>query len=117
VVLLPKKQVSFVIGDPLDRSYFYHFGAGNHLDNNMTGSITLPAGTVTLSMQARYQIETCWDYAMWKFPPIAVQHSPECRLQLQRLTMKMDRTLAMASPAHPGRPNFVTFWARRYGCL
>jgi immune inhibitor A len=29
----------------------------------MTRSITLPAGAVTLSMMARYQIETCWDYA------------------------------------------------------
>ncbi len=63
VVILPDKDVTFSIGAPFEGSYFYHSGAGNDLDNNMTRSITLPAGTVTLSMQARYQIETCWDYA------------------------------------------------------
>lgn len=63
VLLLPDKQVSFTIGSPFAGSYFYHSGAGNNLDNSMTRSITLPSGTVTLSMQARYQIETCWDYA------------------------------------------------------
>jgi immune inhibitor A len=63
VVLLPDKQVSFTIGSPYAGSNFYHSGAGNNLDNEMTRSITLPSGAVTLSMQARYQIETCWDYA------------------------------------------------------
>jgi immune inhibitor A len=63
VVLLPDKDVTFSIGGPFEGGYFYHSGAGNDLDNNMTRPITLPAGTVTLSMQARYQIETCWDYA------------------------------------------------------
>jgi immune inhibitor A len=63
VVLLPDKDVSFSIGDAFEGSYFYHSGAGNDLDNNMTRSITLPAGTVTLSMMARYHIEACWDYA------------------------------------------------------
>ena len=29
----------------------------------MTRPITLGAGPITLSFQARYQIETCWDYA------------------------------------------------------
>ncbi len=63
VVLLPDKDVAFTIGDPFEGSYFYHSGAGNDLDNNMTRAVTLPAGTVTLSMQARYHIEACWDYA------------------------------------------------------
>ncbi|MGE5375325.1 MAG: immune inhibitor A domain-containing protein [Bacteroidota bacterium] len=63
VVLLPDKDVTFSIGAPYAGSYFYHSGAGNDLDHNMTRAVTLPAGTVTLSMQARYQIETCWDYA------------------------------------------------------
>jgi immune inhibitor A len=64
VVLLPDKQVSFTVGNPFAGSYFYYSGSGNDLDNNMTRSITLPgAGPITLSMQARYQIETCWDYA------------------------------------------------------
>jgi immune inhibitor A len=63
VVLLPDKKVSTNIGAPFAGSYFYYSGSGNDLDNKMTRSITLPSGTVTLSMQARYQIETCWDYA------------------------------------------------------
>ena len=63
VMLLPDKSVDFVIGAPYTGSYFYHSGAGNDLDNNMTRSITLPSGAVTLSMQARYHIEACWDYA------------------------------------------------------
>ena len=63
VVLLPDKKVDFTIGSPNSGSYFYHSGAGNDLDNNMTRPITLGAGPISLSFQARYQIETCWDYA------------------------------------------------------
>jgi immune inhibitor A len=63
VVLLPDKSVDFTIGAPYAGSYFYHSGAGNDLDNNMTRPVTLGAGPITLSMKARYQIETCWDYA------------------------------------------------------
>jgi immune inhibitor A len=63
VVILPDKSVDFTIGAPFAGSYFYHSGAGNNLDNNMTRPITLGAGPITLSFQARYHIETCWDYA------------------------------------------------------
>jgi immune inhibitor A len=64
VLLLPDKEVTSFIGDPYAGSYFYHSGSGNNLDNSMTRSVTLPAaGPITLSMQARYQIEDCWDYA------------------------------------------------------
>ncbi len=63
VVLLPDKRIDFQVGSPYAGSYFYHSGSGNDLDTTMTRSLTLPSGTVTLSMQARYQIETCWDYA------------------------------------------------------
>lgn len=63
VVLLPDKDVAFTIGAPFAGSYFYHSGAGNDLDNNMTRPITLGAGPISLSFQARYHIEACWDYA------------------------------------------------------
>ena len=45
------------------RRYFYYSGAGNDLDNTMTRPVTLPAGADHARVQARYQIETCWDYA------------------------------------------------------
>jgi len=60
---LPDKQVTTNIGSAYAGSYFYHSGSGNDLDNNMTRPITLGAGPITLSFQARYQTETCWDYA------------------------------------------------------
>jgi immune inhibitor A len=63
VVLLPDKQVDSFIGDPFSGSYFYHSGSGNDLDNSMTKSVTLPAGTVTLSAKANFAIEQDWDYA------------------------------------------------------
>jgi len=63
VVTLPDKEVNSFIGDPYAGSYFYHSGSGNDLDNSMTRDVTLPAGTVTLSAQVRYEIELDWDYA------------------------------------------------------
>src|SRR5262245_6350504 len=63
VALLPDKKLDTVIGAPYAGSYFYHSGAGNDLDNTMTRPITLGAGPISLAFQARYQIETCWDYA------------------------------------------------------
>jgi immune inhibitor A len=63
VITLPDKQVSSFIGDPYAGSYFYHSGSGNDLDNSMTRDVTLPAGTVSLTAQVRYDIETDWDYA------------------------------------------------------
>lgn len=63
VVLLPDKAVTTNIGAPYAGSYFYYSGSGNNLDNAQTRSITLPAGTVSLSAQVRYDIETDWDYA------------------------------------------------------
>ncbi len=60
---MPDKQKTTTIGTPFAGSYFYHSGAGNDLDNNMTRPITLGAGPISLSFQGRWQIETCWDYA------------------------------------------------------
>jgi immune inhibitor A len=63
VALLPDKKVDSFIGTPYGGSYFYHSGSGNDLDNSMSRSVTLPAGAVTLSAKARYDIEMDWDYA------------------------------------------------------
>jgi immune inhibitor A len=62
-VVLPDKMVESDIGDPFEGDYFYHSGAGNDIDHNMTRPITLGAGTNTLSFMANYHIEACWDYA------------------------------------------------------
>jgi immune inhibitor A len=63
VTLLPDKEVSTFIGDPYAGTKFYHSGSGNDLDNSMTRSVTLPAGTVSLTAKVRYDIESDWDYA------------------------------------------------------
>ena len=63
VVLLPDKKISTNIGSPYAGSSFLPLGSGNDLDNSMTRSVTLPAGTVSLTAKARYDIEQDWDYA------------------------------------------------------
>ena len=63
IVILPKKSVTTVIGTPYAGTSFYYSGAGDELDNTMTKSVTLPAGTVTLTAKVRYNIEADWDYA------------------------------------------------------
>jgi immune inhibitor A len=63
VLLLPDKNVDFPVGDPYDGDFFYFSGSGNNLDNTMTRSVTLPAGTPSLTAKVKYDIETDWDYA------------------------------------------------------
>jgi immune inhibitor A len=63
VLLLPDKHVVSTIGTPYAGSYMYFSGAANDLDNSMTRSVALPAGTVTLSAKVNYDIELDWDYA------------------------------------------------------
>ncbi len=61
-VVLPDKEVSVFVGEPWDGGQFYHSGSGNNLDNTMTKSFTLGASP-SISFEARYHIEPCWDYA------------------------------------------------------
>ncbi len=63
VLLLPDKQIVTPIGAPYAGEKQYFSGSGNDLDNNMTRSVTLPAGTVSFSAKAKYSIELDWDYA------------------------------------------------------
>lgn len=63
VVLLPNKQVDFPVGAPYAGSYQYFSGAGNDLDNSMTRSVTLPAGSASFSAKVKFDIELDWDYA------------------------------------------------------
>jgi len=63
VVNLPDKQIDSNVGTPYAGSYFYYSGSGNDLDNSMTRSITLPAGSPQLAAKINYDIEQDWDYA------------------------------------------------------
>jgi immune inhibitor A len=61
-VILPPKAVTDIIADPYDGDYFYYSGAGNNLDNLMSKTFDLAAGS-SLSAMANVQIEIDWDYA------------------------------------------------------
>jgi immune inhibitor A len=51
-----------VIG-PFAGSAFYYSGSGPNLNTTMSRTVTLPAGSATLSAQVQFDIETDWDYA------------------------------------------------------
>ena len=59
IVPLPAKQVTTVLGAPASGSYQWFSGQGDDLNNTLTRSVTLAAGTSTLSLQARWNIEDC----------------------------------------------------------
>src|SRR6185369_4241001 len=63
IVVLPHKAVDFDFGAPAAGSKFYYSGSADDLDTTMTRSVTLPAGTPSLTAQIRTSIETDWDYA------------------------------------------------------
>jgi immune inhibitor A len=63
IVVLPDKPKDFNLGNAYEGSKFYYSGSANNLDTTMTRSVTLPAGTPSLTAQVRTNIETNWDYA------------------------------------------------------
>ncbi len=62
VALLPDKVVETRSGAPYAGASQYFSGSGNDLDTTMTKHVALPAGTVSLSAKAKYDIEMDWDY-------------------------------------------------------
>lgn len=62
-VVLPDKQITANLATAPQGSKFYYSGSGDNVDNSMTRSVTLPAGTVNFSAKANFQIEFDWDYA------------------------------------------------------
>ncbi|MEZ5174938.1 MAG: immune inhibitor A [Acidimicrobiia bacterium] len=76
-VVLPPKQVDTNIGTAPEGANFFYSGAGNDLDNTMTRTVTVPAGTPMLTAMVNYEIETDWDYAylMVNGVPIATNRS------------------------------------------
>ena len=63
IVVLPDKSVTRNVGTPFAGSKFYYSGAANNLTTEMTRSVALPAGPVTLSAKVRYNIEVGFDFA------------------------------------------------------
>ena len=59
VTPLPKKPVVTENGAPFAGSNQWYSGTGDDLDNSLTRQVTLPAGTATLTFQARWNIEEC----------------------------------------------------------
>ena len=63
VVVLPKKTVTTPLATPTEGSKSWWSGTGDDLSNTMGRSVTLPAGTATLSFQTQYNIEAGYDFA------------------------------------------------------
>ena len=59
VVVLPDKTVTTELGAPKSGSKQWYSGAGDDLDSSMSRTLSVPAGTTTLSFQARWNIEDC----------------------------------------------------------
>ncbi len=59
VVVLPKKKVVTDLGSPYAGDKQWWSGAGDDLTSTMSRQVTLPAGSATLSFQARWNIEDC----------------------------------------------------------
>lgn len=65
-VVLPKSMngSTTTLGTPTEGANAWYSTAGDNIDVSMTRDVSLPAAaSITLSMKAWYEIETCWDYA------------------------------------------------------
>jgi len=59
VVVLPQKSVAHDIGAPAAGTKQWWSGSDDDYDATLTRSLAIPAGTTTLSFQARWNIEDC----------------------------------------------------------
>jgi immune inhibitor A len=59
VVPLGTKPVVTEFGAPFEGTKQWYSGAGDDLENTLTRQVTLPAGTATLTFQAKWNIEDC----------------------------------------------------------
>ena len=89
-VLLPDKDVTRNVGPPFAGSNFYYSGAANDLTTEMSRSVTLPAGPVTLSAKVRYNIEVGFDFAYLEVNGTKVPDQP---LELVRRSERHRRSL------------------------
>ncbi len=58
-VVLPNKQVDTDLGAPAQGAKQWWSGTGDDLTNTLARPVTVPAGTSTLTFQARWNIEDC----------------------------------------------------------
>ncbi len=63
VTVLPKKDVTTDLVPPAAGTKTWWSGTGDDLNNTMSRTVTLPAGSATLSFKTRFDIETDYDYA------------------------------------------------------
>ncbi len=89
VVPLPKKTIVTTNAPPFEGTKSWYSGAGDDLDNSMSRTIAVPAGTTTLGFQAWWNIEDCegdpCDYAYvevddgtgWKAIPGSITNPAE----------------------------------------
>ena len=59
IVVLPKKTITSDLGAPFEGANQWYSGAGDDLDNTLTRSVAVPAGTSALTFKARWNIEDC----------------------------------------------------------
>jgi immune inhibitor A len=59
VVVLPKKTLTTTLPPPAAGSYEWYSGGGDDLDNTLARSVTLPAGSASLTFKAQWNIEDC----------------------------------------------------------
>lgn len=62
-VLLPDRLRQTILATPPQGTKAWYSGNGDNVDNRMTRTISVPAGTPVLSMQLWFDIELDWDYA------------------------------------------------------
>ena len=89
VVVLPKKVVTNTLVTPAAGSYEWWSGQGDDLNQTLTRSVTLPAGSASLTFSANWNIEDCGpdpcDYAYvevddgtgWKAIPGSIANAAE----------------------------------------
>lgn len=72
-VNLPPKQIDF--GVPVQGDYQYYSGKANEQDTRLSFDVSLPSEAATLTMTARWNIETDWDYVQVLVDGVAIAGS------------------------------------------
>lgn len=63
IVVLPDKEVTTDVGNPYEGTHFYYSGSADNLSTEMSKTVTLPAGSPSLSAKVMFNIEAGFDFA------------------------------------------------------